>query len=55
MEGNMIHNKESIPRALHQVGTADSLPERADLDGRLPFSRNRRRRHRSPYDQYYRQ
>jgi hypothetical protein len=28
----MIHNKESIPRALHQVGTADSLPERADLD-----------------------
>jgi hypothetical protein len=35
MEGNMIHDKESIPRALHQVGTANSLPERVDLNGRL--------------------
>ena len=28
MEGNMIQEKQHISRALHHVGTADSLPER---------------------------
>jgi hypothetical protein len=45
MERNMIHDKDNIPRAVHHVGTADSLPERVDPYGRLFFSRNRHHWH----------
>jgi hypothetical protein len=43
---------ENIPRALHQVGTGDSLPERVVvyLSAEIVVIGTR-----SPYDQYYRQ